>query len=71
MYHIIVNYMTNTKGLLTHLGELFYTIYIIEPRHGISYNVVCATSECSDQPAHMHSLIRTFAIRLNILRVLS
>ena len=35
--------------------------------HGISNNVVCATSKASDQPAHMHSLIRAFACRLNIL----
>ena len=33
-------------------------------------NVVCATSKTSDQPAHMRSLIRAFASRLNILRVL-
>ena len=30
-------------------------------------NVVCATSKASDQPAHMCSLIRAFASRLNIL----
>ena len=41
--------------------------YIIEPWHGISNNVVCATSKGSDQPAHMRSLIRAFACRLNIL----
>ena len=33
----------------------------------ISNNVVCATRKASDQPAHMHSLIRAFASRLNIL----
>ena len=37
-----------------------------EPQH-ISNNVVCATSKDSDQPAHMRSLIRAFARRLNIL----
>ena len=42
-----------------------------EPWHEISNNVVCATSKCSDQPAHMRSLIRAFARRLNILRGLS
>ena len=36
-----------------------------EPRHEISNNVVCATSKGSDQPAHRHSLIITFASRLN------
>ena len=38
-----------------------------EPVHEISNNVVCATSEASDQPAHTRSLIRAFASRLNIL----
>ena len=32
----------------------------------ISDNVLCATSKCSDQPAHTRSLIRAFASRLNI-----
>ena len=41
------------------------------PMHGISNNVVCVTSKGSDQPAHMCSLIRAFARRLNILRVFS
>ena len=44
---------------------------IIEPWHEISNNMVCATSKASDQPAHTRSLIRAFASRLNILRVLS
>ena len=43
---------------------------MIEPRHEISNNVVCATSKGSDQPAHMRSLIRAFASRLNILLLL-
>ena len=38
-----------------------------EPVHGISNNVVCATSKASDQPAHTRSLIRAFASRLSIL----
>ena len=33
---------------------------INEPRHEISNNVVCATSKCSDQPAHTRRLIRGF-----------
>ena len=37
------------------------------PPHEISNNVVCATSKASDQPVHKRSLIRAFAIRLNIL----
>ena len=43
----------------------------LEPQHEISNNVVCATSKGSDQPVHMHSLIRAFASRLDILSVLS
>ena len=39
----------------------------IEPQHVISNYVVCATSKVSDQPAHMRSLIRAFASRLNII----
>ena len=44
---------------------------IIEPWYEIFNNVVCATSKASDQPAHTRSLIRAFASRLHILRVLS
>ena len=44
---------------------------IIEPVHEISNNVVCATTKASDQPAHTRSLIRAFASRLSILRLLS
>ena len=40
---------------------------IFEPVHGISFNVVCATSKASDQPAHTRSLMRAFAGRLSIL----
>ena len=35
---------------------------VFEPLHEISNNVVCGTSKGSDQPAHMGSLIRAFAI---------
>ena len=38
-----------------------------EPQHEVSNNVVCVTSKASDQPAHMRSLIRAFASRLNII----
>ena len=44
-----------------------YVYYINEPVHEISNNVVCGTSKASDQPAHMHSLIRAFASRLSVL----
>ena len=42
-----------------------------EPVIEISNNMVCATSKASDQPAHTRSLIRAFANRWNILRLLS
>ena len=41
--------------------------YITESQHEISNNVVCATSNGSDQPVHIHSLIRASASCLNIL----
>ena len=47
-------------------GFIWPNGFRIEPRHEISNNVVCATSKASDQPAHMRSLIRAFASRLNI-----
>ena len=44
----------------------------IVPQHEIFNNVVCATSKDLDkpEPAHMHSLIKAFASRLNILQLL-
>ena len=57
--------------------NLYYTVHVnlfskakwlqYEPWHEISNNMVCATSEGSDQPAHKRSLIRAFASRTNIL----
>ena len=44
---------------------------LLESRHEISKNVLCATSKASDQPAHMRSLISGFVSRLKTLRVLS
>ena len=46
-------------------------LHVYEPRHEISNNVVCATSNGSDQAEHTRSLIRVFASRLTILWVLS
>ena len=40
-----------------------------EPQHGISNNVVCANSLASDQSVQTRSLIRAFASRLSILRL--
>ena len=43
-----------------------YVTLKFESRHEISNNMVCATSNGSDQPAHRRSLIRAFASRLNM-----
>ena len=64
----IDNFSPENRSMAMLHGQA-YTI--IEPQHEISNNVVCATSKTSDQPAHMCSLIRAFASRLNILGVLS
>ena len=45
--------------------ELYCRTY--EPQHEISDNVVYVTSKGSDQPEHMHSLIRAFASRYECL----
>ena len=45
-------------------------VRIYESRYVTPNNVVCATNKCSDQLAHTRSLIRAFASRLNILRLL-
>ena len=49
------------------VGSKFFYRNPYEPVHEISNNVVCETSKDSDQPAHMRSLIRALACRLNIL----
>ena len=49
------------------LSGVVLIMLINEPRHEIFNNVVCATSEASDQPAHTYSLIRAFACHLSIL----
>ena len=40
---------------------------LFEPWHGISNNVVYATSKTSDQPAHIRSLMGGSASRLDIV----
>ena len=61
------------KWINVHAQLFMFLIYTfgyhdaLEPWHGISNNVVCATSKASDQPAHTRSLVRAFASRLNIL----
>ena len=39
---------------------------IIEPAHDKTYNNTCATREHSDQPVHMYSLLRIFALRMSL-----
>ena len=61
------------KGVLLlqlHIGGMnfvFFCTFTFEPQHEISNNVVYAPSKVSDQPAHMRSLIRAFACRMNVL----
>ena len=57
------------RGCLQFVIVVFpdHTHLLFEPVHGISNNVVSATSKASDQPAHTRSLIRAFAGRLSIL----
>ena len=65
-------YSAYSKSMLRTISMLGFNSHsrqmlnIIEPRHEISNNVVCATSEASDQHAHMRSLLRAFASHLNI-----
>ena len=56
------SFITSRSGCNNCFGYILY-----EPVHEISNDVVCATSEASDQPAHTRSLIRAFASRLSIL----
>ena len=51
--------------------QCFFLISPYELQHEISNNVLFATKKASDQPAHMRSLIRAFASRLNSLWVLN
>ena len=53
--------------LFTYWVYVIISIFLFEPWHEISNNVVCATSKVSDQPAHTRSLIRAIASCLNIL----
>ena len=58
------------KNLVLHRLEFFHA-QAVTYFHCSEYmsrdNVICAISKNSDQPAHMRSLIRAFASRLNIL----
>ena len=63
--------LASLHGIFVRFIRTRLSILIIEQVHEISDNVVCATSKASDQPAHTRSLIRAFASRLSILRLLS
>ena len=63
---LIASLLWLSAGKWAHLPASTYG-----PWHGISNNVVCATSKGSAQPAQTRSLIRAFARRLNILWVSS
>ena len=39
-----------------------------EGRHDKTYNMTCATSEDSDQPAHPYSLIKIFTDNMSLLQ---
>ena len=71
LHALLTNFFFQTTTILNTFtqdrAECKMLIYIIEPWHGISNNVVCATSKVSDQPAHRGSLIRAFASCLIIL----
>ena len=54
--------------------SLFFTwecLKMIEPSHDKTNKMTCAPSEDSDQPRHLPSLIRVFAVRMEKALVLS
>ena len=71
LVHLIIKSEASTLINLHSILPLILVEYIDEPWHGISKNVICATSETPDEPAHTRILIRPFASRLSILRLLS
>ena len=62
---------TRVKKYKSKCNRINFKALLIEQRHKISNNVAYSTNKGSDQPAHMHSLIRAFASRLSILWPLS
>ena len=74
MESLVILFLHLSPYLLIHqMMSMTYELYLSlnEPVHEISNSVVCATNKASDQPAHTHSLIRAFAVSLNILWLLS
>ena len=67
MSRLISVFARGTTHSVFYCHLLALSLFLFEPWHDISYNVVYATSKASDQSAHMRSLIRGFASHLNIL----
>ena len=61
MLHVILMFMYR-------LSKTASLNFVYEPAHDITYYKTCATSEVSDQPAHLRSLIRVFADRMRLLQ---
>ena len=59
--------MNGVNKTVMFIMRIISKIFLNEPVHEISNNVVCATSKASDQPAHTRSLISAFASGLSIL----
>ena len=70
--YVTLNNRLDVIALLESKNTCFFSGYncdhrLIEPQYEISNNVVGATSNGADRPAHTRSLIRAFASSLNIL----
>ena len=63
---IIQSHEVQSPIVFVVFSRLLHSNRTIEPWNEMSNNVVCATSNGLDQPAHMCSLIRVCASRLNI-----
>ena len=67
--HFIVQNGFTTLTVLIDISKRLSLLHVfekvknlVEPRHEISNNVICATSKYSDQPAHMRSLVRALLV---------
>ena len=73
--HVMSCHVMSFHGILCHVTVRFVMVCIMCSSLCVlkyiwaetSNTVVCANNKRSDQPAHMCSLIRAFASRLNIL----
>ena len=71
-FNIIKNVSTGgcTENQLADTSGYCYT-FLFEPPHDKTYKMTCTPSEDSDQPGHLASLIRAFAVPMKKARVLS